>query len=87
MQNGDVFFSPVEVRSKITRRANGMIPVSAVSQQSTQDVCETYSFVVKNVAVVRDESCGNNSAQIEEVNESINKLKAQSQVDREMRHR
>ena len=56
-------------------------------QNREPDVCETFSFTVKGGSMTRDESCGNNSAQIEEVNEAINKLKAQSQVDREMRHR
>ncbi|XP_055332706.1 uncharacterized protein LOC129584535 isoform X2 [Paramacrobiotus metropolitanus] len=83
-----------EQRSRINNEPKGPSNrmdnnIESVNQQAaqSQDVCETYSFVVKNAAVVRDDSCGNNSALIEEVNEAINKLKAQSQVDREMRHR
>lgn len=54
---------------------------------ATPDTCETYSFVVRPSAFQREDVCLDAQQQMDELVDTINKLKAQSQVDREMRHR
>ncbi|GAU91201.1 hypothetical protein RvY_03506-2 [Ramazzottius varieornatus] len=85
--SGNIQMHPLHAQMKEQRHRTSEPKAVQRADNREPDVCETFSFTVKGGSMTRDESCGNNSAQIEEVNEAINKLKAQSQVDREMRHR